>query len=93
MRVSELAKELNTTNDVVLKKLKSLKLKAKDGKQELNKAVLIVLRGELRKELKNVQSKPRVPLKEKEEIVEKKPAVKKAVGRKPAAKKAVASAA
>ncbi|MCK5214761.1 MAG: translation initiation factor IF-2 [Candidatus Omnitrophica bacterium] len=83
MRVSELAKELNITSDVVLKKLKSLKLKAKDGKQELNKAVLIVLRGELVKELKNVLSKPRVPLKEKDETVEK----KKTVNKKAAIKK------
>jgi translation initiation factor IF-2 len=51
MRVSELAKELNTTSDRVLAKLKSLRLKAKDDSQELNKAVVVVVRGELAKEL------------------------------------------
>jgi translation initiation factor IF-2 len=51
MRVSELAKELNTTSDKVLAKLKSLRLKAKDDSQELNKAVVVVVRSELAKEL------------------------------------------
>ena len=48
MRVSELAKELNINSDVILAKLKALRLKAKDSSQELNSAVLIVLRSELK---------------------------------------------
>ncbi len=54
MQVSQLAKELNTTPEIVLAKLKSLKLKATDGTQELNNAVAIVLRSELSKDLKNI---------------------------------------
>ena len=50
MKVSELAKELNIENEIVLHKLKMLKLKAKDN--ELSKGVAIVLRGELAKEIK-----------------------------------------
>ena len=53
MKVSEFARQLNTTNEVVLKKLKALKLKAKDGDQELNKVVLSVLQRELKSELKD----------------------------------------
>lgn len=49
MQVAELAKELNTTSEIILKTLKSLRLKAKDGKQELNSAVLSVLRREFGK--------------------------------------------
>jgi len=49
MKVSELASELNTTSDNVLKTLKSLKLKAKDSKQELNVAVISVIKSELLK--------------------------------------------
>ena len=67
MKVSELAKELHTTDDVVLSKLKSLKLKAKDGSQELNKAVTIVLRSELMKELKTTGTKAPEIKKEKKE--------------------------
>ena len=52
MRVSDLAKELNTTTRAVLDKLKALKLKAKDGNQELNRAVGIVVKSELMKKLK-----------------------------------------
>ncbi len=48
MRVSELAKELGVSSEDILAKLKSLKLKAKDGKQELNEAVIPVLRRELK---------------------------------------------
>lgn len=53
MLVSELAKEFNTTTANVLEKLKTLRLKAKDGNQELSKAVLTVLRSELVKDLKS----------------------------------------
>ncbi len=49
MRVADLAKELSITSDVILAKLKSLRLKAKDDSQELNKAVEIVLRSEFSK--------------------------------------------
>ncbi|MEW5895988.1 MAG: translation initiation factor IF-2 [Candidatus Omnitrophota bacterium] len=52
MKVSDLAKEFKTTTDHVLEKLKSLRLKAKDGDQELSKAVLIVLKSELIKDMK-----------------------------------------
>ena len=47
MRVSELAKELNTTTEIILAKLRAFKLKAKDGEQELNSFVLSVLRREI----------------------------------------------
>ncbi|MCC6758334.1 MAG: translation initiation factor IF-2 N-terminal domain-containing protein, partial [Candidatus Omnitrophica bacterium] len=52
MLVSELAKEFNTTTANVLSKLKTLRLKATSGDQELSKAVVTVLRSELVKELK-----------------------------------------
>lgn len=74
MKVSELAKEFKTTTAYVLEKLKSLKLKAKDGNQELSKALLIVLKSELIKDMK-------VASREK---------IKKKVAKKPAAKKKVA---
>lgn len=71
MKVSELAKEFKTTNEHVLEKLRSLKLKAKDGEQELSKAVTIVLKSELIKDMKKAsrlktQKKPeRKPFVEK----------------------------
>lgn len=49
MKVSELAKELNTTSDKVLATLKSFKLKARDESQELSAAVASVVRSELAK--------------------------------------------
>ncbi len=49
MKVSELAKSLDTTSDKVLATLKSFKLKAKDGNQELSAAVASVVRSELAK--------------------------------------------
>lgn len=52
MKVSEIAKEFKTTSKFVLETLKGLKLKAKDSNQEINRAVLIVLRGELAKAIK-----------------------------------------
>jgi len=72
MKVFELAKEFKTTNEHVLEKLRSLKLKAKDGEQELSKAVTIVLKSELIKEMKKAsrlktQKKPeRTPFVEKD---------------------------
>lgn len=48
MRVSELAKELGTSSDVILGRLKALRLKAKDSKQELNEAVEAVIRREFK---------------------------------------------
>ena len=47
MKVSDLAQELNTTSETILATLKSLKLKAKDSQQELNAAVISVLKSEL----------------------------------------------
>ncbi|MCB9771195.1 MAG: translation initiation factor IF-2 [Candidatus Omnitrophica bacterium] len=52
MLVSELAKEFNTTTATVLEKLKTLRLKATGGSQDLSKAVVTVLRSELVKDLK-----------------------------------------
>ncbi len=48
MKVSELAKEYKVTSQVILEKLKSLKLKAKDEHQDLSSAVVSVLRSELK---------------------------------------------
>lgn len=58
MRVSELAKEFNTTSDAILAKLRALKLKAKDSGQELNSAVLSVLRREI--SIKGIKVAPAV---------------------------------
>ena len=49
MRITDLAKEFNTTDEVIIATLKSLKLKAKGSQQELNAAVVTVLRSELGK--------------------------------------------
>lgn len=48
MRVSDLAREIGTTSEAILAKLKSLHLRAKDSAQELNEAVIPVLRRELK---------------------------------------------
>lgn len=73
MQIAELAKQLNTSNEVILKTLKSLKLKAKDSQQELSSAVISVIKSELGKlplkealkqEVKPVEEK--APIKEKE---------------------------
>ena len=50
MKVSDLAKELNISNDRVLQKLKALKLKAKGKEQELNIAVASVVKSALLKD-------------------------------------------
>ena len=53
MRVSDLAKEMGITTGEVLDKLRALKLKAKGPDQELNAAVLIVLKSALQKQPKS----------------------------------------
>ena len=86
MKVSELAKELNTTSKVVLDTLKSMKLKAKDADQELSSGVIFLVKGEI-KRLAQAPKNPEVkvvsapaPIKEKAaEKEEKKPAAKKKV--------------
>lgn len=89
MRVSDLAKELGVTSDDVLTKLKALKLKAKDSKQELNAAVIPVLKRELSaltkaKEPAKAKEEPRDLLKAKTAKLVKVPAVvEKAKGKKP----------
>jgi translation initiation factor IF-2 len=57
MLVSELAKELKTTTEKILSVLKSLRLKAKDGNQELSAAVVSVIRSEFGKDGKKSSSK------------------------------------
>ena len=44
MKVSDLAKQLNVTSDYILKMLKSLRFKSNDKDQELNDAVISVLK-------------------------------------------------
>ncbi len=68
MQVAELAKALNTTNEIILKTLKSLRLKAKDSKQELSGAVISVLKSEFGKGKilpKKEEVKPKQESKEK----------------------------
>lgn len=66
MKVSELAQELTTTSETILKTLKSLKLKAKDSDQELSSVVAAVVRSEF---LKNKKAAP--PAQEKTAKAEK----------------------
>lgn len=49
MKVSDLAKELNTNSESILAALKKLKLKAKDSKQDLNVAVVSVVKSAFKK--------------------------------------------
>ncbi|MGE0267686.1 MAG: translation initiation factor IF-2 [Candidatus Omnitrophota bacterium] len=49
MKVSDLAKELNTNSETILAALKKLKLKAKDSKQDLNVAVVSVVKSAFKK--------------------------------------------
>ncbi len=49
MKVSEIAEQYKTTNEIILKTLKSLRLKAVDGNQDLSPAVMSVLKSELSK--------------------------------------------
>ncbi len=58
MKVSELAKAYDLTVQDILNQLKSLKLKAKDGKQELSPAVLAVLKSYFNKQGKKFLEKP-----------------------------------
>jgi len=79
MRISDLAKELGISSDDILTKLKSMMLKAKDSKQDLNDAVETVIR----REFKNVAKAPVKAVAAKVEIKTTKPAAKE---KKPAAK-------
>ncbi|MBI5416215.1 MAG: translation initiation factor IF-2 N-terminal domain-containing protein, partial [Candidatus Omnitrophica bacterium] len=58
MKVSDLAKNLNTTVETILQTLKSFKLKAKDGDQDLSAAVVSVVRSELVKAKKAASKAP-----------------------------------
>ena len=83
MRVSDLAKELGISSDTILVKLKSLRLKAKDSKQELNAAVIPVLR----RELGNLgKAAVKAPVKEKEAPARKAEKETKATAKKPTEK-------
>lgn len=62
MKVSELAKQLNTTSDVILNTLKSFKLKAKDSSQDLSAGVVSVIKSEFQKR-KNLVSPAKEPAK------------------------------
>ncbi len=94
MKVSELAKELKTTNAAVLEQLKALKLKAKDGNQELNGAVLSVLRSALAKRPKApAQEEPQSPPEKVVAEKEKKVSTKKKTSIKAVSKKSEESAA
>ncbi|MCA9398222.1 MAG: translation initiation factor IF-2 [Candidatus Omnitrophica bacterium] len=86
MKVSELAKELQTTSKEVLATLKSLKLKAKDGKQDLSSAAVSLVKSQFKKSQKTTTKSV---ASSKEETTKKK-AVKKAVKKvvKKVAKKA-----
>ncbi len=57
MKVSNLANDLKTTSDEVLKVLRSLKLKAKDSEQELSAAVVSVIKSEIKAAQKAAASK------------------------------------
>lgn len=63
MLVSELAKELKTTSDAILERLKLLRLKAKDSNQELSAAVVSVIRSELGKGSKKEKESKKEPAK------------------------------
>lgn len=76
MKVSDLAKELNITSDVVLKALRSMKLKAVDNKQELSSAVVSVLKSEFKK-TKKVEPKKEAVKESKEVKTEAKLSVSK----------------
>ncbi len=78
MTVTEIAKIYNTTDDYVLKTLKSLKLKAKGTQQELNAVVASVLKSELNKH-KDTMPKKGEEKSEKETTTKKKAVKKKAV--------------
>jgi len=73
MKVRELAEELKTNSKTILATLKSLKLKSRDSEQELNVAVLSVLRREFK--TKNIPMIPEdIKKKEKKDASESKDA-------------------
>jgi translation initiation factor IF-2 len=72
MKVSDIAKELNTTSDDILKVLKSLKLKAKDSDQELSSVVASIVRSEYSKAKKQIATEKPAPVKEVPKAVEQK---------------------
>ncbi len=80
MKVSDLARELEVGVESLLDTLRSLKFKAKDGDQELNIAVITVIKSRLGK------LPPEPP---KKKVVKKKSVVKKVVKKKAVKKKAV----
>jgi len=88
MKVVDLAKEYNTTSEAILDTLKALKLKAKNGNQELNMVVVTVVKSALNKRKKDLpkpeEKKASVEKKKKEETVAKKAIKKKAVKKKSA---------
>ncbi|MFP4472405.1 MAG: translation initiation factor IF-2 [Candidatus Omnitrophota bacterium] len=61
MKVAELAKEFKVSTEDVLDKLRSMKLKAKDGDQELSKALLVVIKSELIKDMKSKSRQKAAP--------------------------------
>jgi translation initiation factor IF-2 len=58
MKVSELAEQLKTTDEMILKTLKSLRLKSRDSAQELSGAVVSVVRSEM---LRSAKLSPQIP--------------------------------
>ena len=82
MHVSELAKEYGLSVQDILGELKFLKLKAKDGKQELSSAALAVVKRSLEKKGKKIVPK----LKEEKKAVVKKEVLAKAPVKKKLAK-------
>jgi len=91
MKVSELAKQYDTTIEEILKRLRALKLKAKDGKQELSRAVISVLKRELvnlpKKKASATQAAPQQTAQASEKKTPKAPAKKKTTPRKAPVKK------
>lgn len=77
MKVSELANELGTTSETVLKTLKSLKLKAKDEEQVLSAAVVSVIKSELKADKKPAKAETAVK-KAKKKVVDELPKKKTA---------------
>lgn len=83
MKVSELAEKVGVPVEEILNKLKALRLKAKDGDQELNAAVASVIKSEFVVEKKEVKKKEKVVRKPKEKVAKK---VEKEVKKKVAIK-------
>jgi translation initiation factor IF-2 len=70
MKVSDIAKELNTTSDDILQVLKFLKLKAKDSDQELSSVVASIVRSEYSKAKKQIALEKPALVKESPKAVE-----------------------